>query len=209
MFEEFFEKCEIQNSEIITEAQSENIKAALQEKLAADNSPSKRPTEEKEKNLMKTKAMRTFIIAAAIAVVGLAGVVGANAMGAFRTSEEIAEDLANKNKVTPEFAEYAAEAQKENEYLVVVPFYEEMGEINELVVTELCPADFKGWDEEDFPGIILRHIEAGRGGVEIMIKSDGNGGYLNNHGELITDEKLLEAIAEGTEKYGDSFVIQY
>ena len=206
MFEEFFEKCEIQNAEKITEAQSENIKAALQEKLAADNSPSKRPTEEKEKNIMKTKAMRTFIIAAAVAVVGLAGVVGANAMGAFRTSEEIAEDLANKNKVTPEFAEYADEVSKEDAH--VSPFYEDMEEINELVVTELGPADFKGWDEEDFPGIILRHIDAGLGGVETMIKSDGNGGYLY-HGELITDEKLLEAIAEGTEKYGDSFVIQY
>ena len=203
MFEEFFEKCEIQDPEKITQAQSENIRSALQKKLAADHPLH---TEEKEKSIMKSKSIRTIIIAAAIAVVGLAGVVGATS--ALLTREEIATDLADKNSVSPEFAEYVAEATKDKEDLYVPPFYKDMGEINELVVREMAPADYKGYTDEDFPGIILQHIDAGKGGVEVMIKSDGNGGYLYMD-ELITDEKLLAAIAEGTEKYGDTFIIMY
>lgn len=208
MFEDFFQKCEIRDPEKITTAQSDKIRATLQSKLAADNSQPQISTEEKEKNTMKTKAIRTIIIAAAVAVVGLGGVVGASALGAFRTSEEIAADLADKNKVTPEFAEYAEDVGKEKEDAFISPSYEDMGVINELVVKEIAPADYKGWEDEDFPGIILRHIDVGHGGVETMIKSDGSGGYLYD-GELITDEKILAAIAEGTEKYGDTFVIQY
>ena len=208
MFEEFFENCQMQDSEKITAEQSENIKAALREKIAADNSQPKNSGKEKEKDIMKAKSIRTMIIAAAVAVVGLGGIVGASAMGAFRTSEEIAADLADKNSVSPEFAEYADGVEKDGEDVYVSPSYDDMGEINELVVMEISPADYKGWDDEDFPGIILRHIDAGHGGVETMIKSDGNGGYLY-HGELITDEKLLAAIAEGTGRYGDTFVIQY
>ena len=207
MFEEFFDKCEIQDPEKITTEQSENIKAALREKIAADYSQPKLSGKEKEKDIMKSKSIRTIIIAAAIAVVGLGGVVGASAMGAFHTREEIATDLADKNSVSPEFAEYAAEAREKHD-AYAPPFYEDMGEINELVVREMTPGDYKGYSDEDFPGIILQHIDAGIGGVEMMIKSDGNGGYIYN-GEPVTDEKLLAAIAEGTEKYGDTFIIQY
>ena len=208
MFEEFFRKCEIRDPENITTEQSENIKAALREKLAAGASQPETSDKEKEENIMKSKAIRTVIIAAAVAVVGLGGIVGASAMGAFRTSEEIAADLADKNSVSPEFAEYAENVEKDGEDVYVSPSYEDMEEINELAVMEISPADYKGWDDEDFPGIILRHIDVDHGGVETMLKSDGNGGYLY-HGELVTDEKLLAAIAEGTEKYGDTFVIQY
>lgn len=209
MFEEFFQNCEIRDPEKITTEQSENIKAALREKIAADNSQPQRSDKEKEENIMKSKAIRTVIIAAAVAVVGLGGIVGASAMGAFRTSEEIAADLADKNSVSPEFAEYVDQAKEENEDLFIPVFYEDMGEINELVVREATPGDFKGYDDEDFPAIILQHIDVGHGGVEVLIKSDGNGGYLNKDEQPITDEKLLAAIAEGTEKYGDTFVIQY
>ena len=74
MFEEFFDKCELQDPEIISASQSEKIKSALQKKVA-DNSPQKHSN--KEENIMKTKTIRTFIIAAVAAVVGTVGVVGA------------------------------------------------------------------------------------------------------------------------------------
>ena len=208
MFEDFFEQYDMQNSEEITTEQSERIKAALREKIAADISQPKNSDKEKEKYIMKSKSIRTIIIAAAIAVVGLGGVVGASAMGAFRTPDEIAVDLADKNSVSPEFAEFADEV-REKEGAYASPFYEDMGEIGELVVREFNSAEFKGLYDEDLPAIVLQHIDGdGHGGVGSLIKSDGNGGYLY-HGELITDEKLLAAIAEGTELYGDTFVIQY
>ena len=205
MFEEFFEKCEIQNAEKITEEQSENIKAALQEKLAADNSPSKRPTEEKEKNIMKTKSIRTIIIAAAVAVAGLAGVVGATS--ALLTREEIAADLATKNSASQEYVDKISEAEKiAGRELHSTPWYSVMN-VTEFAVRAMDPADYKGW-EDGFTGIVFEHVDEDGGGIAQLITSDGNGGYIYD-GELITDEKLLAAIAEGTEKYGDTFVIQY
>ena len=205
MFEEFFEKCEIQNAEKITEEQSENIKAALQEKLAADNSPSKRPTEEKEKNIMKTKSIRTVIIAAAVAVAGLAGVVGATS--ALLTREEIAADLATKNSASQEYVDKISEAEKiAGRELHSTPWYSVMN-VTEFAVRATTHADFKGWDEEMFPAIIFEHLDE-NGGLSQLITYDGNGGYLYQ-GEPITDELLRAAIAEGTEKYGDTFVIMY
>lgn len=202
MFEEFFEKCEIQDPEKITEAQSENIRSALQKKLAADHPLH---TEEKEKSIMKSKSIRTIIIAAAVAVVGLGGVVGAT--GNFLTSREIAADLAEKNKATPEFIEMVSEAEEiSGREAHATPWYDVM-EVNEFAVREAEHGDFKGWDDEDFPAIIFQHLDEW-GGFEQLITYDGNGGYLYN-GEQIEDEKLLAAIAEGTEKYGDTFVIMY
>lgn len=205
MFEEFFERYGISDPEIITEEQSENIKAALQKKLAADNSPSKRSDEEKEKDIMKTKSIRTIIIAAAVAVAGLAGAVGATS--AILTSKEIAADLATKNNVTPEWVDKVSDWEENSgKEIHATPTYEYM-EVNEFAVREAEYGDFKGWDDEDFPAIIFQHLDEW-GGFEQLITYDGNGGYLYD-GEPVTDEKLLAAIAEGTEKYGDTFVIQY
>lgn len=209
MFEEFFEQCKMQDSEKITAERSENIKAALRKKIAAEISQPKNSVKEKEKDIMKTKSIRTIIIAAAVAVAGLGAAVAAT--GNFLTPREIAADLAEKNKVTPEFEEYAsgfsAEIEGEPDHFAYVPeFYDDM-EINELVVREYVSAEFKGLFDEELPGIVLDHIQKG-GGVSAIIKRDVDGNYLYD-GELITDEKLLAAIAEGTEKYGDTFVIQY
>ena len=205
MFEEFFERCEMQNAEKITEEQSENIKAALREKLAADNSPSTQSNEEKEKNIMKTKPIRTIIIAAAIATVGLAGVVGATS--ALLTREEIAADLATKNSPSDEYYDKISEAEEyAGREIHATPWYDVM-DVEEFAIREMEPADYKGW-EEGFTGIILEHVDEDGGGIAQLITSDGHGGYLYN-GKLIEDEKLLEAIAEGTEKYGDTFIIMY
>ena len=204
MFEEFFERCEIQNAEKITEEQSENIKAALREKLAADNSPSTRSNEEKEKNIMKTKAMRTFIIAAAVAAIGA---VGVSAAGVLLTREEIAADLATKNSASQEYVDKISEAEKiAGRELHSTPWYSVMN-VTEFAVRAMDPADYKGW-EDGFTGIIFEHVDEDGGGLQQLITSDGNGGYLYMD-ELITDEKLLAAIAEGTEKYGDTFIIMY
>lgn len=210
MFEEFFQKCEIRDPEKITTEQSENIKTALREKLAAEASQPKISDKEKEDNIMKSKAIRTVIIAAAVAVAGLGAAVGA--AGNFLTSEEIAVDLAEKNKVTPEFAEYENKMRSQfegelNHFVYIIESYDDM-EISELVVREYVPAEFKDLFDEELPAIVLAHIQEG-GATSTLIKSDGSGGYRLHDGELITDEKLLAAIAEGTEQYGDTFVIQY
>lgn len=211
MFEEFFNKYEIRDPEKITAEQSDKINTALQKKLAADNSQPQHSDKEKEKDTMKIKSIRTVIIAAAVAVVGLGAAVAA--AGNLLTREEMAADLAEKNGFTPEFAKLVEQMEplnKPNELdhkYIVVPSYEDMV-ISELAVREVIDKDLKGW-EEYLPGIILQHIQPG-GGMEQMIKPDGNGGYLNIcTDEPITDEKLLAAIAEGTEKYGDTFVIMY
>ncbi|MCH5200667.1 MAG: hypothetical protein J1F60_06870 [Oscillospiraceae bacterium] len=205
MFEEFFENCEMQDSEKITAEQSDNIKASLREKIAADISQPNNSDKEKEKDIMKSKSIRTIIIAAAVAVVGLGAAVTAS--GDFLTRREIAADLAEKNRVTPEFEEYAGKLPPEIEGEVYIPeFYNDM-EINELVVREYISAEFKGLFDEELPGIILDHLQKG-GGVSAIIKQDADGNYLYD-GEIITNEKLLAAIAEGTEKYGDTFVIMY
>ena len=205
MFEEFFEKCEMQNSEKITVEQSENIKAALRKKIAAADPQPVHPTEEKEKDIMKSKSIRTILIAAAVAVVGLGTAVGATS--AMLTAEEIAADLATKNSVTPEWVEKVSEWEENSgKEMHVTPWYGVM-EVNEFAVREVEYMDLKGYDDEDLPAIIFQHLDEW-GFIEQLITYDGNGGYLYD-GELITDEKLLAAIAEGTEKYGDTFVIQY
>ena len=212
MFEEFFENCEMQDSEKMSEELSENIKASLRKKIAADSLQPNNSDKEKGKDIMKSKSIRTIIIAAAVAVVGLGAAVGAT--GALFSREEAMAEVAGKNKVTPEFADEAAElAGRVKEEMgiddVHIPAFYEDVEVSELVVTEFHSGDYKGLFDEDLPAIILERIdEDGRGDVSTLIKSDGNGGYLY-HGELITDEKLLAAIAEGTEKYGDTFVIMY
>ena len=207
MFEEFFQKYEIRDPEKITTEQSERINAALQQKMAADNSQPKPSTEEKEKNIMKTKSIRTIIIAAAVAVVGLGGVVGASAMGDFLTSREIAADLAEKNSPTNEYLDKISEAEKiAGREIHSSPWYGVMN-VTEFAVRATTHADFKGWDDEMFPAIIFEHLDE-NGGLSQLITYDGNGGYLYQ-GEPIEDELLLAAIAEGTEKYGDTFVIMY
>lgn len=204
MFEEFFKKCEIRDPEKITQAQSENIKAALRQKIAADNLQPKISDKEKEKDIMKSRSIRTFIIAAAVAVVGA---VSVGATGMLLTSEEIAADLATKNSVTPEWVEKVSEWEENaGREMHVTPWYDVM-EVSEFAVREVEYMDLKGLDDEDLPAIFFQHLDEW-GGIEQLITYDGNGGYLYD-GELITDEKLLAAIAEGTEKYGDTFVIQY
>lgn len=209
MFEEFFQGCGINDPEKITQAQSENIRTALQKKLAADDPQPEISDKEKEENIMKSKSIRTVIIAAAVAVAGLCGAVGA--AGSSLTREEITAELAGKNNVTPEFAEYAEgvlsgiEAEP-NHFLLVPVSYGDM-EIRELVVREYESDEFKGLYEENLPAIILEHYQNG-GCSGSLITADGSGGYLNS-GEPITDEVLLAAIAEGTERYGDTFVIEY
>lgn len=207
MFEEFFHKYEIRDPEEITPAQSKKINEALQQKMTADNSQVKHSTEDKEKNIMKTKSIRTIIIAAAVAVVGLGGVVGASAMGDFLTSREIAAKLEEKNSPTNEYLEMIAEAEEiSGREIHSSPWYSVMN-VTEFAVRATTHADFKGWDEEMFPAIIFEHLDE-NGGFSQLITYDGNGGYLYQ-GEPITDELLLAAIAEGTEKYGDTFVIMY
>lgn len=204
MFEEFFENCEMQDSEKMSEEQSENIKAALREKIAADISQPKISDKEKEENIMKTKSIRTFIIAAAVAAIGA---VGVSAAGALLTPEEIAADLATKNNVTNEWVEKVSDWEEgAGKELHLTPTYKYM-EVNEFAVREAEYMDFKGYEDSDFPAIIFHHWDEW-GGFEQLITYDGNGGYIYD-GEPVTDEKLLAAIAEGTEKYGDTFVIQY
>ena len=204
MFEEFFKNCEMRDPENVTQSQSENIKAALQKKLAADNSQQNHSDMKKEKDIMKTKSIRTILIAAAVAVIGAVGVGAASAL---LTPEEIAADLAEKNSVTPEWVEKVSQWQENAGHeLHITPTYGDM-EVTEFAVREAEYMDFKGYDDEDFPAIIFHHYDEW-GGCEQLITYDGNGGYLYE-GKPVTDEKLLEAIAEGTEKYGDTFVIQY
>ena len=113
MFEEFFNKCEIQNPEKISEQQSEKIKATLQKRVAENSQPTKQPT--KEENIMKTKSIRTIMIAAVAAVVGTIGIVGA--ASTILTREQIRDELAEKNSLTEEFQELRdsiAEYQRNN-----------------------------------------------------------------------------------------------
>lgn len=204
MFEEFFENCEMQDSEKITAEQSENIKASLRQKIKADISQPNNSDKEKGKDIMKSKSIRTIIIAAAVAVIGA---VGVSAAGALLTVEEIAADLATKNNVTNEWVEkVSAWEEGAGKELHITPSYEYM-EVSEFAVREAEYMDFKGYEDSDFPAIIFHHWDEW-GGLEQLITSDGNGGYMYD-GELITDEKLLAAIAEGTEKYGETFVIMY
>ena len=204
MFEEFFENCEMQDSEKMSEEQSENIKAALRKKIAADSLQPKISDKEKEENIMKTKSIRTFIIAAAVAAIGA---VGVSATGALLTAEEIAADLATKNNVTNEWVEKVSDWEENaGKEMHVTPTYEYM-EVSEFAVREAEYMDFKGYEDSDFPAIIFQHLDEW-GGLEQLITYDGNGGYIYD-GEPVTDEKLLAAIAEGTEKYGDTFVIMY
>ncbi|MCH5208081.1 MAG: hypothetical protein J1F04_04280 [Oscillospiraceae bacterium] len=247
MFEEFFDKCEIQYPETVTAEQSEKIKASLR-KMVGENSQTKKPA--KEENIMKTKTIRTVIIAAAVAALGAVGVAGAasivplsgttvpedysesdtqydesdqNSMISMEYSlsdterqqrQQIIKQLEEKNVVSEEYYEYA------EEYITSFmpgalhsPTYDDMAEINELIVTEAKGVDYKGFMEEK--GIILSHEEASGAGSSCMILPDGNGGYKHHKHdddggyELIEDEKLLAAIAEGTEKYGESFIIWY
>ena len=203
MFEEFFENCEMQDSEKMSEEQSENIKAALRNKIAADSLQPKNSNEE-EKDIMKGKSIRTIIIAAAVAAIGA---VGVSAAGALLTPEEIAADLATKNNVTNEWVDKVSDWEEDaGKELHVTPWYGVM-EVNEFAVREAEYMDFKGYEDSDFPAIIFQHLDE-YGGLWQLITYDGNGGYIYD-GEPVTDEKLLAAIAEGTEKYGDTFVIQY
>ncbi|MCH5205636.1 MAG: hypothetical protein J1F09_01700 [Oscillospiraceae bacterium] len=172
---------------------------------------------------MKTKTIRTFIIAAVAAVVGTVGVVGA--ASTILTREQIRDELAEKNSYTEEFQEIRnniAEAQRENPFLNpekgvisdpedvhLSPAYEDVV-VEELIVTEWDAGDYKmaGLSDLDH-GVLLRHDDAW-GGIGTIILPDDNGGYAYYpNGENITDAKLLSALAEGAEKYGDTFTIWY
>ena len=92
------------------------------------------------------------------------------------------------------------------------PSYEEM-DVTELIIGETSYSDFRGMSLmlTDW-GITLRHITPNGGGSSVVIHPDGNGGYQYykyRDSAPIEDEQLLAAIAEGTEKYGDTFTIYY
>ena len=204
MFEEFFDKCEIQYPETVTAEQSEKIKASLQ-KMVGENPQTKQPA--KEGNIMKTKTIRTIVIAAAIAALGAVGVAGAADMGSLSVRKQISEELAEKNVVTEEF-----EKRHFQDDAVSFPLYEDMAEINKLIITEMEDSyfDILSYGFDLTRGIFLEHYEEGYGGISRIIVPDSSDGYmfLGDEGS-IDDEKLLNAIAEGSEEYGDSFIIWY
>ena len=82
--------------------------------------------------------------------------------------------------------------------------------VTELIVTESDALDFKGLRLDDLDhGITLRHDDPW-GGRSYTILPDGNGNYcFHPTNEPIEDKQLLAAIAEGVEKYGDTFTIWY
>lgn len=91
------------------------------------------------------------------------------------------------------------------------PSYDDM-DITELIVGETTYNEFKGMQLEHINwGITLHHLDPWTEG-SVTIHPDGNGGYQYyryRDSAPITDEQLLAAIAEGTEKYGDTFTIYY
>ena len=201
MFEEFFNKCEIQYPETVTAEQSEKIKASLR-KMVGENPQTKKPA--KEENIMKTKTIRTVVIAAAIAALGAIGVAGAASAPRFQSWEDfqqVANELKEKNSVSDNFFEV-------NER---VPSYWEMDEVNELLVTEMNDEWLQADIQHGFTNrIYLTHFEE-TVGTSVFIVPDGRGGYFIDGTEPtpIEDEKLLAAIKEGTEKFGKNFMIWY
>ena len=207
MFEEFFRDHEIQDPEKITQAQLERIEAALQEKLAAKEPRQKRSV--KEENIMTTKSIRTIIIAAAIAVVGTAGVAGA---ATFLTKEQIMAELSEKNTVTEEFTEKIKAAEEyAGKEIHATPWYAVM-DVNEYIVTDASGYEKMiaiGNENGEVKGILFVHDEPD-GGIGHSILPYEDGGYIIEYEtEPIEDEKLLDAIAEGIKTYGDTFVIHY
>ena len=89
------------------------------------------------------------------------------------------------------------------------PLYEDMV-VTKLIITESDALDYKGLRLVKLDhGIALRHDDL-TGGISRVILPDSNGGYYDYHdGKTIEDEQLLDAIAEGTELYGDTFTIWY
>ena len=138
-------------------------------------------------------------------------------VGRYEMSEyeyTIMTELAEVNQFTPEFIELLEQNAEENKdnpngIPIVVPSYRDMI-INKLIVTGVKRDDMTGMLLVGEPeGIVIRHMEIGAGKGQ-LIKPDGNGGYVTSSGTpAYVDEKLLEAIAEGTEKYGDTFTIYY
>ena len=198
MFEEFFDKCELQDPEIISASQSEKIKSALQKRVA-DNSPQKHSN--KEENIMKTKTIRTFIIAAVAAVVGTVGIIGA--ASTMYNRDEVVNDLAEQNVPTEAYFDRIGDHEG-------VPMFTEM-KIGKYIVTN-----------EDFGRISEQNLSEMPGGKDRIwamhedethataatVDPDGNGGYTY-YGKPVEDEQLLAAIEEGLAKYGDHFFIWY
>ena len=151
--------------------------------------------------------------------------------------ERIVAELAGKNTVSEEFntvckiiiangkthSNYTPETitveeldklvtPTELDNLNLSPSYEDMN-VTKLIVTETSYSDYKAMalNFTDW-GITLKHSNPQGGGHSVLIHPDGNGGYQYykyNDSAPIVDEQLLAAIAEGTEKYGDTFTIYY
>ena len=207
MFEEFFNKCEIQYPETVTAEQSEKIKASLR-KMVGENPQIKKTA--KEGNNMKTKTIRTVVIAAAVAALGAAGIAASANISSNLVRQQVIEELEEQNRVGEGFLEHKGELIGTGG---ISPSYEDMKEINKLVVTEATPNDFKLISDMN-KGILLRHEDSSGSSVTQIIVPDDSGGYRFVGYEFfgfdpIEDEKLLNAIAEGTEEYGESFIIWY
>ena len=197
MFEEFFDKCELHDPEIISASQSEKIKSALQKKVA-DNSQHTQTT--KEEKPMKTKTIRTFIIAAVAAVVGTVSIIGA--ASTMYNRDEVVNDLAEQNVPNEAFFDRVGDYEG-------VPMFTEM-KIGKYIVTN---EDFGRISEQnlnDMPGKngIWAIHEDETYATAASVDPDGNGGYTY-YGKPVEDEQLLAAIEEGLAKYGDHFFIWY
>lgn len=135
-------------------------------------------------------------------------------MAELAEEDRIIAELAEKNTFTEEYKDYLkthyTDAELNN--IICTPSYEEMV-VTELIVTETSYSDYRGMSTllTDW-GITLKHGDPRGGGHSVLIHPDGSGGYQYykyRDSAPIEDEQLLAAIAEGTEKYGDTFTIYY
>lgn len=216
-FKEFFNNCEIHDLVTVSEGQSEKISSSLQKRLADNYDPQSEQHTKEKKTMKKTTTIRTLIIAAAIAIMGALSIVGAASTILTKeqswedlTREQIRNELAEKNSYTEEFSDKLQE-WKENagRDVHVLPSYKDVV-VTELIVTEANADDLKGMALHGIEhGIMLSH-EDSSGRVAYVIVPDGKGGYMYDpSGKIVEDEQILAAIAEGTERYGDTFTIYY
>ena len=205
MFDEFFNNCEMYDPVTVSEDQHESIKSSLQKRLSGNSQPEK-PA--KEKKTMKASFKIRTILVAAVAALGAVSI--AAAASTILTKEQIRDELAEKNSFTEELTDKVKEwSEYAGREITVSPTYDDVV-VTKLIVTESDELDFKCLRLEKLDhGITLRHDDL-HGGISRTILPNDNGGYCYyDNSEAVEDEQLLEAIAEGTELYGDTFTIWY
>lgn len=131
--------------------------------------------------------------------------------------QQILEKLSGKNTFSEEYDKAVETGMGISATLAALngtvfsPHYEDMA-VTELIVAESSEQDLYFMSLEGIEHCItLAHCDQ-VGGCFDYIYPDGNGGYMYDHLRdyaPIEDEQLLAAIAEGTEKYGDTFTIYY